>query len=383
MVTSHGQINENAVRMIPFIDLKAQYHSIKPEIDAAISSVLESSEFILGKEVAAFEEEFARYCRVKHAIGVNSGTSALHLALLAAGIGSGHEVITVPFTFVATVATICQVGARPVFVDIEPESLTMNPNALEAAITDKTKAIVPVHLFGQPADMDPILEIARRFSLVVIEDAAQAHGAEYKQKRVGSIGHLGCFSFYPTKNLGAYGEGGMIVTDNPQYDRMLRLLRNWGSERRYFHDIKAFNYRMEGLQGAILRVKLKYLDAWIEARRRHAQRYNDLLVDAGVQTPQESTDTRHVYHAYAIRTAGRDELQTALHKGQVGTAIHYPLGLHMQPAYSDLGYREGQFPVTESIAKQILSLPIYAELTPLQQDTVASVLRAHQCNVRQ
>jgi len=383
MVTSQGQINENAVRMIPFIDLKAQYHSIKPEIDAAISSVLESSEFILGKEVAAFEEEFARYCRVKHAIGVNSGTSALHLALLAAGIGSGHEVITVPFTFVATVATICQVGARPVFVDIEPESLTMNPNALEAAITDKTKAIVPVHLFGQPADMDPILEIARRFSLVVIEDAAQAHGAEYKQKRVGSIGHLGCFSFYPTKNLGAYGEGGMIVTDNPQYDRMLRLLRNWGSERRYFHDIKAFNYRMEGLQGAILRVKLKYLDAWIEARRRHAQRYNDLLVDAGVQTPQESTDTRHVYHAYAIRTAGRDELQTALHKGQVGTAIHYPLGLHMQPAYSDLGYREGQFPVTESIAKQILSLPIYAELTPLQQDTVASVLRAHQCNVRQ
>jgi len=369
--------------MIPFIDLKAQYHSIKPEIDAAISSVLESSEFILGKEVAAFEEEFARYCRVKHAIGVNSGTSALHLALLAAGIGSGHEVITVPFTFVATVATICQVGARPVFVDIEPESLTMNPNALEAAITDKTKAIVPVHLFGQPADMDPILEIARRFSLVVIEDAAQAHGAEYKQKRVGSIGHLGCFSFYPTKNLGAYGEGGMIVTDNPQYDRMLRLLRNWGSERRYFHDIKAFNYRMEGLQGAILRVKLKYLDAWIEARRRHAQRYNDLLVDAGVQTPQESTDTRHVYHAYAIRIAGRDELQTALHKGQVGTAIHYPLGLHMQPAYSDLGYREGQFPVTESIAKQILSLPIYAELTPLQQDTVASVLRAHQCNVRQ
>jgi len=369
--------------MIPFIDLKAQYHSIKPEIDAAISRVLESSEFVLGKEVAAFEEEFARYCRVKHAIGVNSGTSALHLALLAAGIGSGHEVITVPFTFVATVATICQTGARPVFVDIEPESLTMNPNALEAAITDKTKAIVPVHLFGQPADMDPILEIARRFSLVVIEDAAQAHGAEYKQKRVGSIGHLGCFSFYPTKNLGAYGEGGMIVTDNPQYDSMLRLLRNWGSQRRYFHDIKAFNYRMEGLQGAILRVKLKYLDAWIEARRRHAQRYNDLLVDAGVQTPRESNATRHVYHAYPIRTAGRDDLQTALHKAEVGTAIHYPLGLHMQPAYSDLGYREGQFPVTESIAKQILSLPIYAELTPLQQDTVASVLRAHQCSVRQ
>jgi dTDP-4-amino-4,6-dideoxygalactose transaminase len=383
MVTSHGQISENTVRMIPFIDLKAQYHSIKPEIDAAISRVLESSEFVLGKEVAAFEEEFASYCRVKHAVGVNSGTSALHLALLAAGIGSSHEVITVPFTFVATVATICHTGARPVFVDIEPESMTMNPNALEAVITDKTKAIVPVHLFGQPADMDPILEIARRFSLVVIEDAAQAHGAEYKQKRVGGIGHLGCFSFYPTKNLGAYGEGGMIVTDNPQYDSMLRLLRNWGSERRYFHDIKAFNYRMEGLQGAILRVKLKYLDAWIEARRRHAQRYKDLLVDAGVQTPQESTGTRHVYHAYAIRTAGRDALQTALHKGQVGTAIHYPLGLHMQPAYSDLGYREGQFPVTESIAKRILSLPIYAELTPLQQDTVASVLKAHQRNMRQ
>src|SRR5450631_3803663 len=248
--------------MIPFIDLAAQYHDLKPEIDAAIARVFESSQFILGQETEAFEEEFAAYCDVQHAIGVNSGTSALHLALLAAGIGPGDEVITVPFTFVATVAAIGYSGAKPVFVDIDPASFTMDVTQLESAITPRTKAIIPVHLYGQSADMDPIMEIARRHNLIVIEDAAQAHGAEYKGRRVGSIGDMGCFSFYPGKNLGAYGEGGAVVTRNPAYEHTIRMLRDWGAEKKYVHQLKGYNYRMEGIQGAILRVKLRYLEGW-------------------------------------------------------------------------------------------------------------------------
>ncbi len=257
--------------MIPLADLKAQYHSIKDEIDRAISNVLESSQFILGDEVAAFEAEFAAYCGAACGIGLNSGTSALHLALLAAGVGPGDEVITVPFTFVATVAAIIYTGARPVFVDIEPVSFTIDASRIEAAITPHTKAIVPVHLYGQPADMDPILEIARRRGLVVIEDAAQAHGAAYKGRRAGSLGDMGCFSFYPAKNLGAYGEGGAVVTSNPAYDRTIRILRDWGGGKKYEHLLKGYNYRMDGMQGAILRVKLRRLEAWNEARRRHGE----------------------------------------------------------------------------------------------------------------
>ena len=288
--------------MIPFVDLKSQYASIKSEVNTAIQGVLESCQFTLGSEVAAFEEEFAAYCHSKHGIGVNSGTSALHLALLAAGIGPGDEVITVPFTFVATVAAIHYSGAKTVFVDIDPRSFTMDVAAIEAAITPKTKAILPVHLYGQPADMDPILEIAKRHGLVVIEDAAQAHGAEYKGRRTGSMGDMGCFSFYPGKNLGAYGEGGMVTTDNPDYARTLRMLRDWGAERKYEHVLKGYNYRLEGIQGAVLRVKLRHLEAWTEARRAAAAHYDRLFAGSGVQTPEAMPYSRHVYHIYAIRT---------------------------------------------------------------------------------
>jgi dTDP-4-amino-4,6-dideoxygalactose transaminase len=357
--------------MIPFVDLRAQYLSIKDEIDAAIARVLESSQFVLGDEVAAFEEEFATYCGARYGIAVNSGTSALHLALLAAGIGPGDEVITVPFTFVATVAAICYTGARPVFVDIEPRSFTIDVNQIEAVITSHTKAILPVHLYGQPADMDPILEIARRYGLIVIEDAAQAHGAEYKGRQVGSIGDLGCFSFYPSKNLGAYGEGGMVVTNNPEYARTIRMLRDWGQERKYHHVLKGYNYRMEGMQGAILRVKLRHLDAWTEARRAHAARYDELLAGSGVQTPTVMPYSRHVYYIYAVRVPQRDALQQALQAQGVQTGIHYPIPVHLLEAHADLGYQFGDFPCSEQVAREVLSLPMYPELTEAQLAEVA------------
>jgi dTDP-4-amino-4,6-dideoxygalactose transaminase len=361
--------------MIPLVDLKAQYHCIKDEIDAAITRVLESSQFVLGDEVAAFEEEFAAYCGARYGIAVNSGTSALHLALLAAGIGPGDEVITVPFTFVATVAAICYTGARPVFVDIEPRSYTMDVSQLEGTITEQAKAILPVHLYGQPADMDPILEIARRYGLVVIEDAAQAHGAEYKGCRVGGIGELGCFSFYPSKNLGAYGEGGMVVTNNPEYARIIRMLRDWGQEHKYYHVLKGYNYRMEGMQGAILRVKLRHLEAWTEARRAHAARYNELLTGSGVQTSTVMPYSRHVYYIYAVRMPQRDALQRALHAQGIQTGIHYPIPVHLQEAHADLGYQFGDFPCSEQVAGEVLSLPMYAEISDAQIETVSTAVR--------
>jgi dTDP-4-amino-4,6-dideoxygalactose transaminase len=348
--------------IIPFVNLKVQYRSIQDEINAAIHRVLESSQFVLGEEVAAFEEEFAMFCGARYGIGVNSGTSALHLALLSAGIGPGDEVITVPFTFVATVAAICYTGARPVFVDIEPRSYTMDASLLEDAITERTKAILPVHLYGQPADMDPILEIARRYGLMVIEDAAQAHGAEYKERRVGSIGDLGCFSFYPSKNLGAFGEGGMVVTSNPEHACTIKMLRNWGEERKYHHVLKGYNYRMEGMQGAILRVKLRHLGVWSEARRAHAARYDELLAGLRVQTPTAMVYGRHVYHIYAVCAQTRDILNQALHRQGIETGVHYPIPVHLQKGYSDLGYRYGDFPRSERLASQVLSLPMYAEI---------------------
>jgi dTDP-4-amino-4,6-dideoxygalactose transaminase len=365
--------------MIPFVDLKAQYDSIKDEVHSAIRNVLETSQFTLGKEVAAFEEEFAAYCHGKFAVGVNTGTSALHLALLAAGIGSEDEVITVPFTFVATVAAIHYTGAKPVFVDIDPGTFTMNPRALERVITTKTKAIIPVHLYGQPADMSPILEIARRHKIVVIEDACQAHGAEYNGARVGSLGDMGCFSFYPGKNLGAYGEGGMVVTDNPEYARTIRMLRDWGAEKKYLHVLKGYNFRMEGIQGAVLRVKLRYLEDWTEARRAAAARYDELFHGSEVPTPQQMPYARHVYHIYAIRTKQRDAWQEALLREQIHTGIHYPIPVHLLPAYADLGYRAGEFPHSEHAANEVLSLPMYPELTSAQcERVVRSILALYQ-----
>jgi len=357
--------------VIPFVDLKAQYLSIKSEIDAAVLGVLESCQFTLGPEVAAFEREFAAYCQSPHGVGVNTGTSALHLALLAAGVGPGDEVITVPFTFIATVSAIDYTGATPVFVDIDPQRFTMDPQAVEAAITKRTKAIVPVHLYGQPADMDPILEVARRHGLVVIEDACQAHGAEYKGRRAGSIGDLGCFSFYPGKNLGAYGEGGMVVTANAEYARTIRMLRDWGAEKKYQHVLKGFNFRLEGIQGAVLRVKLRHLERWTEARRAAAVRYDALFAGRAVATPCAAPDSRHVYHLYVVRAGNRQAWQDVLAAQGIQTGIHYPSPVHLLPAFADLGYRAGQFPHAERAASEVLSLPMFPELTAEQGAEVA------------
>ncbi|WP_129631006.1 DegT/DnrJ/EryC1/StrS family aminotransferase [Candidatus Oscillochloris fontis] len=362
--------------MVPFVDLKAQYLSIKAEVDAAVLSLLESTQFVLGKEVAAFEELFAAYTQTSYVMGVNTGTSALHLALLAAGIGRGDEVITTPFTFIATVSAIDYTGATPVFVDIDPVSFTIDPAKIEAAITPRTKAILPVHLYGQPAEMAPIMEIARRHNLVVIEDAAQAHGAEYRGQRVGSIGDLGCFSFYPGKNLGAYGEGGAVTTNNPEFARTIRMLRDWGAERKYYHDLKGYNYRLEGVQGAVLKVKMQYIEAWTEARRAVAARYDAQLPALGIATPTALPERRHVYHIYAIREARRDQLQTFLHDHGVSTGIHYPIPVHLQKAFAELGHKEGDFPHSEAAAREVLSLPMYPELPPELQDHVIAALRS-------
>ena len=359
---------------VPYLDLKAQYQTIKYEIEAAIARVLDTSQFVLGSEVAAFEQEFAAYCGASECIALNSGTSALHLALLAAGVGPGDDVITVPFTFVASIAAILYAGARPVLVDIDPRSFTIDPTKIEASITSRTKAILPVHLYGQPADMDPILDIARRHRLIVIEDAAQAHGAKYKGRPVGTLSDITCFSFYPTKNLGAYGEGGAVTTNNAEYARTIRMLRDWGQDRKYHHVLLGFNYRMEGLQGAILRVKLHHLDQWTVARRAAASQYNQLLANCGVELPTEMPWARHVYHVYTLRTEDRDPLQAALQAEGIQTVVHYALPAHLQPAYADLGYSRGSFPHSEKAANEVLSLPLYPEITDTQIQKVARAL---------
>jgi dTDP-4-amino-4,6-dideoxygalactose transaminase len=359
---------------VPSLDLKTQYQSIKPEIDAAIARVLDSGQFVLGSEVAAFEQEFATYCGAGECVALNSGTSALHLALLAAGIGPGDEVITVPFTFVASVAAIVYAGARPVLVDIDPRSFTMDPAAIESAITPRTKVILPVHLYGQPAGMGPITEIARRHRLVVIEDAAQAHGAKYKGRPVGSLADMACFSFYPGKNLGAYGEGGGVTTSNPGYARTIRMLRDWGQDHKYHHVLRGFNYRMEAFQGAVLRVKLRHLERWNEARRAIVGKYNQLLAGSGVERPTEIPWTRHVYHLYTLRTDDRDNLQEALQGKGIQTGIHYGVPVHLQPAYANLGYPRHAFPESEKAAKEVLSLPLYPEMTDDQIESVSQAL---------
>jgi dTDP-4-amino-4,6-dideoxygalactose transaminase len=360
--------------MVPLVDLQAQYRSIKAEIDEAVHRVLGSAQFVLGDEVAAFERDFAKYCQTAECVAVNSGTSALHLSLLAAGVGPGDEVITVPFTFVATVAAICYTGARPVFVDIEPTYLMMDPDQLDRAITPRTRAIVPVHLYGQPADMTPILEAARRRGLVVIEDAAQAHGAEIDGRRCGSMGQIAGFSFYPGKNLGAYGEGGAVVTQDAALAQRCRVLRDWGQEKRYEHRLKGYNYRMDGIQGAVLRVKLRHLESWTEKRRELARLYESLLRGGPFVLPSTRPGCRHVNHVYVIRTLDRDHYRERLSEQGIQTGIHYPIPVHLQPAYSDLGYGPGSFPHAESVARQVMSLPIFPEMTRDQVELVAGAL---------
>jgi dTDP-4-amino-4,6-dideoxygalactose transaminase len=364
---------------VPFLDLKTQYLSIQAEIDDAIHKVLLSSQFILGQEVESFEAEFARYCDSSEAVAVNSGTSALHLALLAAGVKPGDEVITVPFTFVATVAAIEYTGATPVFVDIDHSSYTIQVEQIESAITEKTKAIVPVHLYGQSADMDAILATARKHNLIVIEDAAQAHGATYRGRKVGSLGDIGCFSFYPGKNLGAYGEGGIAVTSDPGFAEKMRILRNWGQRQRYYHSERGFNYRMDGLQGAILRVKLKYIDKWTEQRCRVAKQYDDYLGNLGILVPEVMPYSSHVYHIYALRVFDRASLQTLLQGKGVQTGIHYPIPVHLQEGYRDRRQTKNEFPHSEIAANEVLSLPIYPEMT---QEQVCAVCKAVEEGIR-
>ena len=358
---------------IPLVDLKAQYLSIKDEIDEAIQRVISNSSFILGEEVRAFEEEFASFCEARFAIGTSSGTSALHLALLACGVGLGDEVITTPHTFVATTEAISHAGARPVFVDIDPESYNINPTKIEAAITDKAKAIIPVHLYGQPAEMDAIMEIADKHGLKVIEDAAQAHGAGYKGKRVGTIGNVGCFSFYPAKNLGAYGDGGMVVTNDEEIAEKVRLLRNHGRTEKYEHLIEGYGYRLDALQAAILKVKLKRLETWNAQRRKNAAIYREMLKGLDLVLPHENSDSRPVYHLFVVRTPRRNELREYLRLREIQTGIHYPIPLHLQPAYRHLGYEPGDFPYSERAAQEVLSLPLYPELT---KEGISQVVRA-------
>ena len=361
--------------MIPILDLKAQYAAIEQEIDAAIKEVLLSGQFILGPAVRELEKKVAAYCGCKYGVGVASGTDALRLTLTALGIGPGAEVITTPFTFIATANTISHCGARPVFVDIDPRTYNVDPVAIKAAITRRTKAIVPVHLYGQSADMDPIMELAEAHGLYVIEDAAQAIGARYKGRQVGSIGHAGCLSFYPTKNLGAYGDGGMVVTNDAALAEKVDVLRRQGGKKKYHAEVLGFNSRLDSLQAAVLGVKLKYLDGWTEARRRVAQRYKELLAGLPVTTPHESPDVYHVYHQYTIRAPQRDALAAYLKERRVGTMIYYPVPMHLQRFYASLGYREGSLPVSEAASREVLSLPMYAELTEMQRTSVAEVIR--------
>ncbi|MGH7800732.1 MAG: DegT/DnrJ/EryC1/StrS family aminotransferase [Thermodesulfobacteriota bacterium] len=348
--------------MIPFVDLREQYRTIEPEIKKAITDVMRRGNFILGESVKAFEEEFAKYCGVKFGVGVGSGTEALHLALVACGIKEGDEVITVPNTAAATALAISSSNAKPVFVDIIQEFYTIDPTKIEKAITTRTKAIIPVHLYGQPADMDPILDIAERYGLSIIEDACQAHGAEYKGQKVGSLGHLGCFSFYPTKNLGAYGDGGIIVTDDEGSYGKLRLLRNYGQSDRYHHIVKGYNSRLDEIQAVILRVKLKKLDKWNEMRGKIASAYNQLLESSHVITPKEASYAKHVYHLYVIRSKRREELKHFLGKRGIQTLSHYPIPIYLQEAYRELGLKKGSYPQAEKCAEEILSLPMYPAL---------------------
>lgn len=367
---------------IPLLDLKRQYYSIKPEIDGAIARVLESGQFILGPEVEAFEREVAAYCGVKHAIGVASGTDALWLSLKALGLGPGDRVITTPFTFFATAGAIVNVGARPLFVDIEPRTYNLDPERLETLPKnelERCKAIIPVHLYGQMAEMEPLMAFARAHALAVIEDAAQAIGAEYKGRKAGTIGDLGIFSFFPTKNLGAYGDGGMVVTNDGSLAERVRLLRVHGSKPKYYHQIVGTNSRLDALQAAILRAKLPYLVGWSKARQHWAQCYNESLgkLKLPIELPDVRPGSTHIYHQYTIRVRDgrRDTLRAYLKDQGIGTEVYYPLPLHLQGCFKDLGYREGDFPEAERASREVLSLPIFPELTEEELQQVVGTIQ--------
>jgi dTDP-4-amino-4,6-dideoxygalactose transaminase len=367
---------------VPLLDLKAQYRTIKAEIDQAVADVFESQYFILGPKVQQCEELLAQYCRSPHAIGVSSGTDALLIALMAEGIGAGDEVITTAHSFFATAGAIARTGARPVFVDIDPSSYNIRPDLIEAAITPRTRAIIPVHLFGQMADMDPIMEIAKRHKLIVIEDAAQSVGSEYKGRRAGSIGEYGCFSFFPSKNLGAAGDGGLVTTHDPARIEQLRAFRAHGSKVKYFHKYVGGNFRLDALQAAVVSVKLPHLDGWTAGRQANAARYNDLfrktgLIDRGlVQCPVEAPQRRHIYNQYVLRVQRRDDLQKHLAQAGIGNEIYYPVPFHLQECFAYLGGKVGDFPASEAAANNTVALPVYPELTPAQQEYVVSTIAA-------
>jgi dTDP-4-amino-4,6-dideoxygalactose transaminase len=356
---------------VPFVDLKAQHKPIQGELDQAIQAVMNRGDFALGKDVRRFEEEFAAYCGTRYAVGVDSGLSALELALRAFGIGEGDEVIVPAHTFIATAAAVTFSGAQPVLVEVDPTTYNIDVEHIEAAITPRTKAIIPVHLYGLPAMMDEIMKIAKVHDLVVIEDACQAHGALYKGERVGSLGHAGAFSFYPTKNLGGCGDGGILVTDDDQVAEKIRAMRNCGQREKYLHEVVPFNHRLDTIQAAILRVKLRYLDGWNEARRQGAAWYGELLSNSGVVIPVEGEDSIHVYHVYVIRTYHRDALQAYLREKGIGTGIHYPVPIHLQPYYAEDSFDRGLFPMTEELCDEILSLPMFPTITHEQVQYVA------------
>ncbi|MBA2744105.1 MAG: DegT/DnrJ/EryC1/StrS family aminotransferase [Chthoniobacterales bacterium] len=361
---------------IPFLNLSAQHAPLRGELDRAIAAVIDSDAFAGGPFVAEFEKHFASFCQTSHAIGVSNGTDALWLALLACDIGAGDEVITVPSTFMATAEAITYSGATPVFVDVDEQSYTMDPRQLEQALTSRTKAVIPVHLFGQMADMDPIIEFARKHGLKVIEDAAQAHGAEYKGRRAGSIGDAACFSFYPGKNLGALGEAGGVVTNDAGLRDKIRVLRDHGQARKYHHTAIGWNCRMDGIQGAALTVKLRQLERGNQSRRAHAEHYEELLRDVDeIATPQVQPYAEHVFHIYAVRVQRRDEVIRVFEENGIGYGVHYPIPVHLQEAYASLGYGEGSFPVAERVAQEFLSLPMYPELTSEQVVVVAETLK--------
>lgn len=361
--------------MIPLLDLKTQYQSMRSEISTAIQEVLDSQQFILGPKVKRLEEEIADFCEVPYAIGVASGSDALLLSLMALGIGPGDEVITTPYTFFATAGSISRLGARPVFTDVDSKTFNINPELIENKISPRTKAILPVHLFGQCADMDPVLEIARRRKLAVIEDAAQAIGATYKWKKAGSMGNVGCLSFFPSKNLGGYGDGGMVLTRNENIAKKVTLLRTHGASPKYHHAVIGCNSRLDALQAAVLLVKLNHLNDWIEARRRRAEIYQIRLSDADIALPYAEPFNQHVYNQYVIRTSRRDELRHFLSTHHVETEIYYPIPLHLQECYKNLGYREGDFPESEQAARTSLTLPVFPELSHIQQDSIIRIIR--------
>ena len=363
------------ITKIPFVDLAAQYQGMAEEIDSAIMDVVERADFILGDAVQKLESSFAAYCGAAFAVGVDSGTSALHLAMEAHGIGPGDEVITTANTFIATACAITYVGAKPVLVDVDPQTYTMDPHALEEAITARTKALIPVHLYGHPADMTPIMAIAQECDLIVIEDACQAHGARINGKRVGSLGHSAAFSFYPAKNLGAFGDGGAVVTDDEEIAHRLRLLRNFGQDQKNVHLFSGHNHRLDTLQASILLAKLPQLDDWNAARRRHAQRYADLLNDLPLGLPRVAADLEHVFHLYVVTVEDRDALAAFLQERGIASGVHYPTPIHLQPAFAHLGYGEGSFPVSERLANSLLSLPMYPELEDGQIEMICGAIR--------